>query len=222
MKIDISRAYDRLEWSFLENMLKKFDFNEVWVEFGEIVPQRGIRKGGPISPYLYIMCAEGLSSIIRRPKLIYGCVVARGAPPVSYLLFADDCYFFFKETKQEATTMRNILRRYENLSGQSINLRKSTVIFSPNTTATSRAQVCQELQVPEVTSPSTYLGIPMSIGRKKTDVFKFLLDRVSHKIKGWRHKPISRGGKLVLLKTAAQTIPNFWMSLLRVPQKICM
>ncbi|XP_074361975.1 uncharacterized protein LOC141702168 [Apium graveolens] len=73
--------------------------------FGDVVPQRGLRQGDPISPYLYIMCAEGLSAIIRRNEeagLIHGCTMARGAPAISHLLFTYDFYFFFKATVAEA------------------------------------------------------------------------------------------------------------------------
>lgn len=99
-------------------------------EFGNIQPKRGIRKGDPMSPYLYILCAEGLSSIIRRNEeagLVHGCCVARGEPPISHLIFADDCYMFFKAITQEARSMKGILERYENLSVQKINFTKSTV-----------------------------------------------------------------------------------------------
>lgn len=61
----------------------------------------------------------------------------------------------------------------------------------------------------------------MSIGRRKNGAFKFLLDRISQKIQGWKQKSISKGGKLVLLKNAAQTIPNFWMNLFKIPAEIC-
>lgn len=123
LKIDVSKAYDRLEWKFIEKMIEKFGFQSKWVNrfmkcirtvsysflhngeiFVEVKPQRGVRQGDPISPYLYILCAEGLYAIIRPYEitgLIHGCRVARGAPSISHLLFADDCYFFFRATQYE-------------------------------------------------------------------------------------------------------------------------
>ncbi|XP_074346544.1 uncharacterized protein LOC141685334 [Apium graveolens] len=138
-------------------MMEKFKFHEVWINrimrliqsvsysflydgnvFGDVVPRRGLRQGDPISPYMYILCAEGLSSIIRRNEetgLLHGCTIARGAPAISHLLFADDCYFFFKAEGVEANVMKRILNRYENISGQMVNYSKSALTFSANTTA---------------------------------------------------------------------------------------
>lgn len=79
--------------------------------FGDVQPQRGIRQGDPISPYIYILCAEGLSSIIRRHEdvgLIHGVAIARGAPRISHLLFADDCYMFFRASGVEAKTVKKM------------------------------------------------------------------------------------------------------------------
>lgn len=155
--------------------MKKFGFNGVWRErvmtcdrtvsysfihegeiFGDVQPQQGIRQGDPIYPYLYILCAEGLSSMLRRHEemgLLHGCSIARGAPLVSHLLFADDSYFFFRATRSEVLIMKNILLRYERLSGQTINFGKSNVVFSPNTTSMNKSELCAILQVDEVLVP---------------------------------------------------------------------
>lgn len=193
LKLDVSKAYDRLEWSFLENMLHKFGFSDVWVDrvmlcvrsvsysfihngtvFGNVKPGRGLRQGDPISPYLYILCVEGLSSIIRRHEvvgLVHGYMIARGAPVISHLLFATDCYLFFRATEVEAKIMKSILLRYEKMSGQAINFHKSSATFSPNTISLERQKVCQQLGIKEVTDPGRYLGMPMRIGRKKLKCF---------------------------------------------------
>ncbi|XP_074356044.1 uncharacterized protein LOC141695716 [Apium graveolens] len=218
LKIDVSKAYEWLEWNFIEGMLQKYGFQEVWIQrimvciktvsysfiqkgtvFGEVRPQRGIRQGDPISPYLYILCAEGLSSIIKRNEevgLLHGCSIARRAPVMSHLLFADDYYFFFKAVESEARVMQRIIKRYETLSGQAVNFNKSTITFSPNTNADTRETICDILGVRESTSPGKYLGIPMTVGRKKSEVFKFLTDRVRQKVQNWKNASISKAGEV--------------------------
>lgn len=117
-KIDVSKVYDRLKRHYLEAMMIKFRFNSVWRDrvmkcvstvsysflhegeiFGEVKPKRGIRQGDPISTYLYILCAEGLSSMIRRHEdvgLLHGCAIARGAPPIS-IYFSQMTHIFSLE-----------------------------------------------------------------------------------------------------------------------------
>ncbi|XP_074370415.1 uncharacterized protein LOC141711691 [Apium graveolens] len=72
-------------------------------------------------------------------------------------------------------------------------------------------------EVQESEFPGNYLGLPMYVGRRKNNAFRFLTERVSQKLQNWSNKKMSKGGKLVLLKTAAQAIPNFWMNLFLIP-----
>lgn len=119
VKIDISKAYDRLEWSFLEKVLRKKGFCDVWIgwimecissvsfsvltngsPYGHFLPTRGIRQVNPLSPYLYILCADVLSSMMDQAfseHNIQPLCISVGGPPVSHLLFADDSLFFLKE-----------------------------------------------------------------------------------------------------------------------------
>ncbi|XP_074363033.1 putative mitochondrial protein AtMg01250 [Apium graveolens] len=128
--------------------------------FGGVVPHRGIRQGDPISPYLYILCAEGLSGMIREHEksgLMHGCKIVNKVPVISHLLFADDCYFFLRATKSEAQTLKNVLRRYKAISGQVINYDKSEVFFSPNTPENECTEVCACLEVKQAQKPGKYL-----------------------------------------------------------------
>ncbi|KAL8115417.1 hypothetical protein AgCh_022054 [Apium graveolens] len=104
---------------------------------------------------------------------------------------------------------------------QVVNFNKSTVTFSPNTSRDNRAKVCAQLGVKEVDTPGKYLGLPMDIGRSKTSAFAFLLEKMNKKLNAWSHHTLSKGGKLTLLKTSAQSIPNFWMSLRLIPTWVC-
>ena len=163
VKLDLSKAYDGVEWGFLCNIMTTMGFNDKWISLmmncistvsysilinevsqGCIFPSRGLRQGDPLSPYLFLLCAKGLTRLIGeavRNKKLYGISIGRGCPTITHLLFADDSVIYCKANGQESRELQNILQKYENAAGQKINTDKSSVYFSRNTDEETKAEV---------------------------------------------------------------------------------
>lgn len=176
LKLDMSKAYDRIEWKLLREKLLKLGFDSWWThlilqcvttfdytivdgefEMGPIKPSRGLRQGDPLSPYLFIICAEGLSSLIRHyetKKWLKGIKICRKSPTISHMLFADDTYLYCKVETREAIKVMELLTWYGKASGHRINKYKSTVFFSANVIQYNKESICQVLQIPEADNTS--------------------------------------------------------------------
>jgi hypothetical protein len=106
--------------------------------------RRGIRQGDPISPYLFLLCAKGLSSLLRNLGLVFlyrGVRVGVHAPWISHLLFADDCIVFSEVSQRGALRLQQILDIYNQGSRQLVNPYKSAVFFSHNCTDVMKEEV---------------------------------------------------------------------------------
>lgn len=191
---------------------------------GYIVPTRGIRQGDPLSPYLFILCAEGLSSLITQSVncgLLKSLVMCPSAPVIHHLLFADDSFLFGKATERECLKIRHILNIYEKASGQKINLQKSSVVFSKNTSPEIQASLSSILGVTCVEQHGLYLGLPIHVGMSKSAIFEYLKERLMKKLVSWRSKLLSSAGKEILIKVVAQIVPLYAMNCYLLPMNLC-
>ena len=133
-KLDMAKAYDRVDWRYLEGVLTNLGFHSTWIRWimqcvttvrysvrlnGHVLdtftPTRGLRQGDPLSPYLFLLVADGLSRLIKREAeaaILKELKICRNAPGMSHLLFADDNLLFFEGSTQQARVVKNILDTY--------------------------------------------------------------------------------------------------------------
>lgn len=155
IKLDMSKAYDQVEWKYLEDVLYQMNSNQRVIQlfmscmtsvhykishagrnFGSIVLERGLRQGDPLFSYLFLICIEGLTRVLQKfenRKLIHGIKVVGSAHAISHMFFVDDFYIFCKAKFESAHNVMDLLKIFERASGKQINVDKSSVFFSNNT-----------------------------------------------------------------------------------------
>ena len=200
LKLDMSKAYDRVEWDFLEAIIRKLGFDDQWVSVimscvrtiqysvlldgvpeGYIISSCGIRQGDPLSPYLFLLCAEGRSALLRQASIsgrLRGIQTSRGGPWVSHLFFADNSLLFSHATIVDSERFMDILNLYEASSGQKINREKTAIFFSTNTPQAIRSSIQEFWGSRDVSNFDKYLGLPAMIGRSKKSIFHSLKARI--------------------------------------------
>jgi hypothetical protein len=243
VKLDMSKAYDRVEWRFLEAVMDRMGFASRWIHLimmcvtsvqyavmingkpcGQIYPERGLRQGDPISPYLFLLCAEALSAMLgaaNNEGILSGVPTSKRGPRLSHLFFADDSLLFCRANIAQWIQMTNVLRIYEEASGQKLNKSKTSIFFSRNTSVKDREDVLALSQLPATKRYDTYLGLPALVGKSRTTAFRHIVDRVWKKLQDWKLKFLSQAGREILLKAVIQAIPTYCMSVFLLPRTLC-
>jgi hypothetical protein len=102
-----------------------------------------------------------------------------------------------------------------------VSVAKSSIFFSPNTNALSRAEICETLHINTEALSYKYLGLPALVGADRSDCFGHSIEKIIQRINGWKEKLLSIDGNEILLKAVAQAILVFAMSVFLIPKGIC-
>lgn len=128
LKVDFSKAFDKVSWEYLSAIMLKLGFAPQWFTWihlclssvsytilvnrdpiGPIIPGCGLCQGDPLSPFLYIICVEGLSALPKHAEAtgtVHGIQVSLGAPKGSHISFADDIFLFLQANENEFLAMK--------------------------------------------------------------------------------------------------------------------
>lgn len=155
--------------------------------FGFFHPQRGLRQGDPLSPFLFTLVTEALSHLIKREEdkgSIHGIKIARVAPPISHLLFANDAMLLYRANNFEASTLKSCVQKYARWSGQTIILHKSFLHLSHKMGSEQQARICELMRLQQHQSARSYLGLPLVVPKSKKLAFSEIKAKVESKIFG--------------------------------------
>lgn len=240
----MERAYDQMKWNFIFQVLRRFGFTEKWIQlanqclsivtysvllngtpFGLITPERGLRQGDPLSPFLFILGTEVLSRMISRAEVVgqlHGIKISLSAPPISHLRFTDDTMIFARATSSEASTIANVLHSYGSWSGQSLNQQKSSVFSSKNVNQSLIVPLALTLGIGHSSQPGKYLGLPFILPRLKRQAHLQLKAKLLKRVSGWRSKLLSQAGRACLIRFVLSFVPIYFMSSFLLPNKYWM
>ncbi|XP_026399680.1 uncharacterized protein LOC113295564 [Papaver somniferum] len=242
LKVDMSKAYDRIPWSFLDYMLHQIGIHDQThnlimncvtsssfsillhgAPYGNFASGRGLRQGCPLSPSLFIISSQGLSLVMEKfeSTSLYNCYrINFQSPIISHLMFADDLFFFGENSEENVDQLKLIIDTYSSFSGQVINFSKSSVHFSKGCTVPYRYMTIQKLGVNEMQIEEKYLGTYLLKSDRNIDTFEPLNSKYDAKLSGWRSLFVNQVGRTVLSKTVLSTIPNFLMGTCILPKGV--
>ncbi|XP_010418622.1 PREDICTED: uncharacterized protein LOC104704195 [Camelina sativa] len=204
VKTDISKAYDRVEWSFLKDILIALGFHDRWIawvmgcvtsvnysvlvngeSYGSFQPERGIRQGDPLSLFLFVLCTEALVHLFNQAASegkISGIQFHHSGPAINHLLFADDSLFICKANRDQCAEMMSCLQKYERISGQMINKTKSAITFGIKSDQRDWQWIKENSGIRFEGGTGKYLGLPECLSGSKQQLLGFIKDRLQSRL----------------------------------------
>lgn len=239
MKIDISKAFESVQWMFVLKSLSALGFPEKsihWIRIcitspsfsvqvngdlaGYFQSTRGLRQGCSLSPYLFVLCMNVLSRKIdravpeRKFKFHPGCQNLS----LTHLCFADDLMVFVEGSKRSIEGALSVFDEFEVWHGLRISLEKST-IYMAGVPEVEKRNILSNFPFAEGDLPVRYLGLPLMTKAMSRQDYIPLLEKIRSKISSWTSRFLSYAGRLQLIQSELYSIVNFWITVFRLPSK---
>ncbi|XP_021994822.1 uncharacterized protein LOC110891434 [Helianthus annuus] len=240
-KVDIQKAYDTVDWKFLEDVLLGFGFNQLMIKWimlcvstpsysicvngsvhGYFKGKRGLRQGDPISPYLFTLVMEVLTCQLQHASSIDSsfrfhnkCQRQR----IINLCFADDLFLFARGDVRSVSCIMNALSQFSHMSGLIPNVQKSTSFFC-NVPQHVKEAILGIMPFVEGELPVRYLGVPLISTRLLYKDCSILIERLEKRILNWKNRLLSFAGRLQLMLSVLSSMHIFWASVLILPARV--
>ncbi|XP_058784148.1 uncharacterized protein LOC131658917 [Vicia villosa] len=206
-KVDFEKAYDKV----LVNGSPTKEF----------VVSKGLRQGDPLSPFLYVLVAEGLTDLVKQSIEVgeFQRFSIKGATWVDILQFADDTLIVGDGCWKHVWTMNEVLRAFKLVSGLGINFHKSKLI-GINSNIHFLEAASQFLSCRMEERNFYFLGIPISFNPRKEAMWNPLFAKMKNRLEGWTNRFLNLGGRITLLKSVLSSLDIFSIPFYKMPLKV--
>ncbi|XP_022030707.1 uncharacterized protein LOC110931630 [Helianthus annuus] len=240
-KVDIQKAYDTVDWGFLRNALLGFGFHRKMVDWitvcvstasfsicvngsghGFFKGKRWLRHGDPVSPYLFTLVMEVLTSILHHAVRIDSSFKFHNKcekQQIINLCFADDLFLFARGEVNSARCIMTSLSKFTKMSGLVPSNQKSTIFFC-NVSNHVKEAILELMPFVEGKFPVRYLGVPLISSRLGYNDCRVLVERLEKRITHWRNKLLSFAGRLQLIVSVLSSMHIYWSSVFMLPARI--
>ena len=243
VKLDIEKAYDRVNWDALFYLMERMGFGEKWrrwmkfcvstIWFSVLVngflvrffgSTWGLRQGDSLSPLLFLLVMEVLRRLLKRIEeggFLRGFQKnshSQGGLCISHLLFADDTILFCDATREQLLYIRMVMIFFEAITDLKVNIGKSEIV--PLGLVGSLNTMASVLGCNVGRLPMTYLGMPLVAHFKDPLIWNPIIEKIETKLFGWKRLYLLKGGRLTLLKSTLSSLYTYFLSLFSIPQAV--
>ncbi|XP_021765919.1 uncharacterized protein LOC110730423 [Chenopodium quinoa] len=240
VKVDLKKAYDSVEWGFLITVMQELGFPQRFITWiltcltsisysilinGFPAPsfeaKKGLRKGDPMSPFIFAIGMEYLSRCLDELRLTpdFNFHPRCEKLNLTHMMFADDLLMFSRADSVSVNLLFQAFLKFSGASGLSANLDKSEVYFG-GVSIDVQAELKDLLGVSQGSIPFRYLGIPLSSKKLIIAQCRPLVEKVTARIQGWMAKHLSYARRLQLVKSVLFVFLTYWSQIFILPKKI--
>jgi len=241
-KVDFEKAYDSIDWSYLDTIMNRMSFPLLWRKWikecvstaiasilvngspiDEFPLQRGLRHGDPLSPFLFLLTAEGLNVLMNSAvenNLYKGYGVgSTGSAVVSHLQFADDTLLIGEKSWANVRALRAVLTLFADMSGLKVNFNKSLLV-GINIGQSWLVEAASLLNCKVGKISFLYLGLSIGGDPRRLVFWEPVINTIKSRLAGWQSRFLSYGGRLILLKSVLSSLPVYALSFFKAPSGI--
>ncbi|KAL2893859.1 LINE-1 retrotransposable element ORF2 protein [Bienertia sinuspersici] len=240
IKLDLRKAYDTVEWEFVQEMLESLGFPDQFTSWvmecistpmfslvlngiphGFFKSKRGLRQGDPLSPLLFVLCMEYFSRIMTKmtedPQFRFH-PRCRGLG-LTHLCFADDLIMCCRGDKYSIEKILQDFNAFSRVSGLKANNNK-TEVYACGLKEEELQQIIKNSGFKRGSLPFKYLGVPTCSKKIGVGQCEKLVEAMTARIKTWSSRHLSFAGRSQLINSVLLSIHQYWAQVFVLPTKV--